>query len=49
MSDNASAIKGLLARLSRLDRDGRVIRPRPPFPVNTKLKKQLEQQKENND
>ena len=49
MSDNASAIKGMLLRLSRLDRDGRVIDPRPPFPVNTKLKQYLKQQKENND
>lgn len=47
MSDNATGIKAMILRLARLDRDGRVIRP--PFPVNTKLKKYLEQQKENND
>jgi hypothetical protein len=50
MSDNATGIRAMLAKLSRLDRDGRVIRPiRPPFPVNTKLKQYLKQQKENND
>lgn len=47
MSDNATGIRAMLAKLSRLGRDGR--NTRPPFPVNTKLKKYLEQQKENND
>lgn len=46
MSDNATGIRAMMAKLSRLDRDGRVIKPRPPFPVNMKLKKYLEQQKE---
>lgn len=44
MSDNATGIKAMIARLARLGRDGRITRP--PFPVNTKLKEKLEKQKE---